>query len=76
MPAGRGLGTAFPDVACGHQIQMAASAIFVYRDFSWSTAPRMAGAQLIKVGKHVFFRYDSGVHWDKQFADLADSGLA
>jgi hypothetical protein len=59
-----------------HQIQMAASAIFVYRDFGWVATPRMTGAQLIKVGKHVFFRYDSGVHWDKQFADLADSGLA
>ena len=76
MPAGPGLGTAFPDVACGHQVQMAASAIFVYRDFGWVATSRMTGAQLIKVGKHVFFRYDSGVHWDKQFADLADSGLA
>ena len=76
MPAVPGLGTAFPNVACGHQVQMAASPIFVYRDFGWIATPRMAGAQLIKVGKHVFFRYDSGVHWDKQFADLADSSLA
>ena len=70
------LGTAFPNVACGHQVQMAASAIFVYCDLGWVATPRMAGAQLITVGEHVFFRYDSGVHWNKQFADLADSGLA
>jgi hypothetical protein len=76
MPAGSGLGTAFPDVACGHQVQMAASPIFVYRDFGWAATPRMTRAQLIKVGEHILFRYDSGVHWNKQFADLADSGLA
>jgi hypothetical protein len=76
MPAGSGLGTAFPNVACSHQIQMATSPIFVYRDFGWVATPRMTRAQLIKVGEHILFRYDSGVHWNKQFADLADSGLA
>ena len=65
MPAVPGLGAAFSDVACGHQVKMAAPAIFVYCDFAWVATPRMTGAQLIKVGKHVFFRYDSGVHWDK-----------
>jgi len=76
MPDGRELGTAFPDVACGHQVQMAASAIFVYCDFAWVATPRMASAQLIKVGKHVFFTDNAGIHRDKQFADLADSSLA
>ena len=76
MPAGPGLGTAFPDVTCGHQVQMAASPVFVYRDFGWVATSRMARAQLIKVGEHVFFTDNASIHRDKQFTDLAHSGLA